>query len=99
MHGPAEPTPRQHVSSRFPATPANPRRVRTPMSTYSRLIGTSHPGLIMMLLDQSSSMADNQKAQKASTAVNRGIYEIMLARRAREKIQERRYVGLIGLGA
>lgn len=66
---------------------------------YSKLIGTSSPGLIMILLDQSGSMSDDNKAQDASKAVNRVIYEIMLASRAGEVIKPRCYVGVIGYGA
>ena len=67
--------------------------------SYSKLIGTSNPGLIMILLDQSGSMSDGNKAQDASQAVNRVIYEIILASRAGEVIKPRCYVGVIGYGA
>jgi len=74
--------------------------IKSPNSgSYSKLIGTSSPGLIMILLDQSESMSVNNKAQDASTAVNRVIYEIMLASRAGEVIKPRCYVGVIGYGA
>jgi uncharacterized protein YegL len=52
----------------------------------------------MILLDQSSSMAANQKALMASKAVNRVIYEVMLASRAGAKIKDRCYIGVIGYG-
>jgi hypothetical protein len=66
---------------------------------YSKLIGASSPGLIIILLDQSASMSDNNKAQDASKAVNRVIYEILLASRAGEIIKPRCDVGVIGYGA
>jgi hypothetical protein len=91
-----------HNTMHLPASRHHPqtfKRQEPSMNTHSRPIGTSHPGLIMILLDQSSSMAANQKAMMASTAVNRVIYEIMLASRAGEIIKDRCYVGVIGYGA
>lgn len=67
-------------------------------SDYIKLIGTSSPGLIMILLDQSGSMSESNKAQDAARAVNRIIYEIVLASRAGETIKPRCYVGVIGYG-
>lgn len=66
---------------------------------YVKLIGTSSPGLIMILLDQSGSMQDDEKAQYASQAVNRVVYEIMVASRSGEQIKDRCYIGVIGYGA
>jgi uncharacterized protein YegL len=68
-------------------------------SGYTKLIGTSSQGLIMILLDQSGSMSDDNKAKDASKAVNRVIYEIMLKSRAGETIKPRCYIGVIGYGA
>jgi len=68
-------------------------------TSYVQLIGTSNPGLIMILLDQSRSMKDDDKAQYASQAVNRVIYEIMVASRSGEQIKDRCDVGVIGYGA
>ena len=65
---------------------------------YKKPIGTSFPGLIMILLDQSSSMADNNKAGIAAAAVNEVIYEIMLASRSGEQIKDRCFIGVIGYG-
>lgn len=65
---------------------------------YRNPIGVSNPGLILILLDQSGSMSDNNKAQEASNAVNRLIYEIMVASRSGEQIKDRCYVGVIGYG-
>jgi uncharacterized protein YegL len=52
----------------------------------------------MILLDQSGSMSESNKAQDAAKAVNRVIYEIVLASRAGEIIKPRCYVGVIGYG-
>ena len=76
----------------------NPIKSPNSGSSYIKLIGTSSPGLIMILLDQSGSMSESNKAQDAAKAVNRVIYEIMLASRAGEIIKPRCYVGIIGYG-
>lgn len=68
-------------------------------SSYVKLIGTSSPGLIMLMLDQSGSMSDSNKAQDVAHAVNWLIYEIVLSSRAGEIIKPRCYVGVIGYGA
>jgi len=73
--------------------------VKSSSGSYSRPIGTTYPGLIMLLLDQSASMSDNNKANLAATAVNRVIYEIMLASRSGEQINDRCFVGVVGYGA
>lgn len=65
---------------------------------YKALISTASPGLILFLLDQSGSMAENGKANLAATAVNRAIYEIIIASRSGEQIKNRAYVGVIGYG-
>jgi hypothetical protein len=44
-------------------------------------------------------MEDNNKSILASKAVNRVIYEIMLASRSGEQIKDRCFVGVIGYGA
>ncbi len=65
---------------------------------YKKTIGVSFPGLILMLLDQSSSMADSKKADIAAAAVNDVIYEIMLASRSGDQIKDRCFIGVIGYG-
>jgi len=65
-------------------------------------IGTSNPGLTMILVDQSYSMRDaygaGQKKDVAAMAVNRVIYEIVLACQSGEKIKDRIYMAVIGYG-
>lgn len=65
---------------------------------YKKTIGVSFPGLILILLDQSSSMAENKKAEIAAAAVNDVIYEIMLASRSGAEIKDRCFIGVIGYG-
>jgi uncharacterized protein YegL len=65
---------------------------------YKKTIGVSFPALILILLDQSSSMADSRKADIAAAAVNEVIYEIMLASRAGAQIKDRCFIGVIGYG-
>ena len=70
---------------------------------YSKVpIGTSNPGLTMILVDQSYSMRDpygeGQKKDVAAMAVNRVIYEIVLACQSGEKIKDRVYLAAIGYG-
>jgi len=66
-------------------------------------IGTSNPGLAMILVDQSYSMRDpydpGQKKDFAALAVNRAIYEIVLACQSGEIIKDRVYLAVIGYGA
>ena len=64
---------------------------------YAQRMGTSNPGLIMILLDQSSSMK-GKKAEFAANAVNDVINEIRLASRNQGLILNRCYVGVIGYG-
>jgi len=65
-------------------------------------IGTSNPGLTIILVDQSYSMRDNygegQKKDVAAMAVNRVIYEIVLACQSGERIKDRVYLAVIGYG-
>jgi len=77
---------------------ANNEIILMPSNGYQQLIGTKNPGLIMILLDQSGSMSDNNKASLAAKAVNRVIYEIVLASRSGETIKDRCHVGVIGYG-
>ncbi len=65
---------------------------------YTRRIGTDHPGLILLLIDQSGSMADDDKAETAALAVNRVIYEIIVACQSGADVKNRSYIGVIGYG-
>jgi hypothetical protein len=71
--------------------------------SYSMQIGTKHPGLILILVDQSSSMADvydgQTKADLAAMAVNRVIDEIGMACQQGSKIKDRCFIGIVGYGA
>lgn len=71
---------------------------------YQKLpIGTHQPGLVVILIDQSTSMADPYegnvpKHEFAALAVNRCIYEIMNSCRAGEVVKDRCHLGVIGYG-
>lgn len=69
---------------------------------YSKLIGASSPGLIVILVDQSGSMQESygisNKAEFAALAVNRTIYEIVASCRKGEKISDRCNITVIGYG-
>jgi hypothetical protein len=73
--------------------------------TYSKLpIGQGNPGLIIILVDQSYSMNEpyikgKSRAEYASSAVNRTIYNILLKCSAGATIKNRCHVGVIGYGA
>ncbi|MBE2270421.1 MAG: VWA domain-containing protein [Anaerolinea sp.] len=71
--------------------------------THQKMIGTENPGLIVLLIDQSSSMkdayGDSSKAQIAADAVNSLIYEIQEASYAGSTIKPRCRVAVIGYGA
>lgn len=70
---------------------------------YEQQLSTINPGLILILLDQSSSMrvdyADSTKADFAALAVNRVIGEIIQACTAGENVKDRCHVGVIGYGS
>lgn len=71
---------------------------------YAKKIGTDNPGVIVLLIDQSASMADaasdgKPKAEHAALAVNRVIYEIQEASQAGASIKPRCMVGIVGYGA
>ncbi len=65
-------------------------------------IGTSNPGCIVILVDQSWSMSepygDGTKAERASLAVNHVLEELVLACRRGDDIRERCHVTVIGYG-
>ena len=70
---------------------------------YSNVpIGTSNPGCIVILVDQSWSMGEEwgigTKAEGAALAVNRVIEELVMAGRAGETIKDRCHVSVIGYG-
>ena len=72
---------------------------------YSNVpIGTSNPGCMVILVDQSWSMSepfgdDGTKAERAAIAVNRVLEELVLACRSGEEIRDRSHVTVIGYGA
>jgi hypothetical protein len=70
---------------------------------YTQQIGTHAPGLLIILIDQSGSMADTyggtNKAQFAATAANRCIYEIVLSCTNGETVKPRCHIAAIGYGA
>ena len=72
--------------------------------SYTKLpIGTANPGLIVILIDQSGSMVSpyvsgQTRAEFAALAVNRCIYNILLACSAGDKIKDRCHIGVIGYG-
>lgn len=71
---------------------------------YSQVpIGTSNPGCIVILIDQSYSMSESfsdggTKAERATQAVNRVIEEIVIACRSGETIRDRCHISVIGYG-
>ena len=70
---------------------------------YSNVpIGTSNPGCIVILVDQSWSMVEDYgtgtKAEVAALAVNHILEELVLACRAGDKIRDRCHVSVIGYG-
>jgi hypothetical protein len=71
---------------------------------YGKKIGTDNPGVIVLLIDQSASMADpasdgRSKAEHAALAVNRVLYEIQEASQSGASIKPRCMVGVVGYGA
>lgn len=70
--------------------------------SYSKLMSSKNPGLILILIDQSGSMADQYsggtKAEVAAMAVNRVINEIAEASQSGEEYKDRCYVGVMGYG-
>jgi hypothetical protein len=67
---------------------------------YQENLSSSKPGLIMIMIDQSGSMADSYanstKAKFAALAVNRIIAEIISACTLGDDIKDRCYVSVIG---
>lgn len=69
---------------------------------YKRRINTTNPGCIVILLDQSESMAwdygSRRKDVAAADAVNKVLEEILLASQAGAEYHDRCYLGVIGYG-
>ena len=72
---------------------------------YEKQLGEKNPGMILILLDQSSSMDEafpgresKTKMEFATQAVNRCIYEIIEKCVAGDRIKERCYIGVIVYG-
>ena len=102
------------TSPKTPSTPRQPSPVAyqdavtpdktSPKTEYRNVpIGTSNPGCIVILVDQSYSMSESfnnegTKAERATLAVNRVLEELVLACRTGEKIRERCYMTVIGYG-
>ena len=77
---------------------------------YEKLLSSAEPGLIIIMLDQSGSMADayikdskgnvlQNKATFAALAVNRVIEEVISACSDGDNIKERCHVAIIGYGS
>jgi uncharacterized protein YegL len=74
------------------------------MSYKNTPVGTTNPGLIMILIDQSGSMeapyeGSRSKAEFAALAVNRCIQSILEGCKSMEKTKDRCYVLVVGYGA
>lgn len=70
---------------------------------YQEKLSSSKPGLIIFMIDQSSSMLDeyanSTKAKVATLAINRAINEIIFACANGDEIIDRCYVAVIGYGS
>jgi uncharacterized protein YegL len=69
---------------------------------YSELLSKANPGLILILLDQSTSMVDpynnSTKAEFAALAVNKVIEELISACTSGDEVRDRCWVSVIGYG-
>ena len=77
--------------------------IGTSRTEYSNVpIGTSNPGCIIILVDQSWSMSEDwqtgTKSEKASIIVNRAIYDLALKCQLGAEIRQRCYVCVIRYG-
>ena len=78
--------------------------IGTSKTEYSNIpIGSSNPGCIIILVDQSWSMSEpfgdnGTKAEQAALAVNRVLEELVLACRRGDEIRDRCHVTVIGYG-
>jgi uncharacterized protein YegL len=74
-----------------------------PEGYFSRVFDQSNPGLILFLLDQSSSMkegvAGRPKSHIAATAINQTIETLIERCRRGATIIDKAYIGVIGYGA
>jgi hypothetical protein len=90
------------VHSHFPHIPMS-HLIKHSRDEYRQLISAANPGLILILVDQSSSMngdyGKGTKASAAADAVNMVIYDIQKASQAGRRISDRCYLGVIGYGA
>lgn len=71
---------------------------------YQNQVGTPHPGLFIILIDQSGSMnapfeQDKTRAEVAALAVNRCIQSILQRCKVMEQTKDRCFVVVIGYGA
>jgi len=88
----------------------NPDARRAPgkvsVMPYSRSFSSLNPGCVILLVDQSESMAKpfgadrtKVKAETCAGAVNTLLYDLVIACRAGSVIKNRVYVGVLGYGA
>lgn len=74
--------------------------------SYNARMSSSAPGLILIMIDRSSSMEENYgqqaggqtRAEFAAMAVNKVIYEIIMANQSGTKIRDRCFLAVIGYG-
>lgn len=68
--------------------------------SHNRAITSQSPGMILLMVDQSSSMEDGTPAKKdvAATAVNNVLYEIIDANKRGDKIADKCQVFILGYG-
>ncbi len=72
---------------------------------YSKRLSTKNPGCVVILVDQSSSMADPigrshvTKKVACAKAVNNVLYQLVFSCATGDQVKDRIYVGLIGYGA
>jgi uncharacterized protein YegL len=72
--------------------------------SYQKQVGTPHPGLFIILIDQSGSMSaafenGKSRAEVAALAVNRCIQSILQRCKVMEQTKDRCFVVVIGYGA
>lgn len=72
--------------------------------SYQKQVGTPHPGLFIILIDQSGSMntpfeKGKSRAEVAALAVNRCIQNLLQRCKVMEQTKDRCYVVVIGYGA
>jgi uncharacterized protein YegL len=83
----------------------NPRSdIRSHIMPYQKQVGTPHPGLFIILIDQSGSMnapfeGGKSRAEVAALVVNRCIQSILQRCKVMEHTKDRCFVVVIGYGA